>query len=125
MDVSAVQLDARAEGLQPLKVQRDGPVANVAAAGQADLCPPPLGQQRPHDTDAGAHLANEVVLCVAVHLVLDADPDVALFLVDDGTAELFEQVGQVLGVGEGGDALEQCLALGEDRGGHDGQGGVF
>jgi hypothetical protein len=81
-------------------VEADGAVADVAAAGEADLGLAALGEERAHDADAGAHLADEFVFGVAVHLVFDFEMEAALFVAPNVDAELFEEEGQVLDVFE-------------------------
>ena len=74
LHVAALDDDLRAQRLEAFQVEVDGPRADDAAAGQRDggLLQP--AQQRPHDADGAAHLADQIVVARAFDLAgLDAD----------------------------------------------------
>ena len=61
LDVAVLEVDGRAELLEPVDVKVDGPRADGTAAGQGDDGLPVAGQERAQDEDGGPHRPDQLV----------------------------------------------------------------
>jgi hypothetical protein len=105
-------------------VEVDRAQAEVAAARHRDRAAAAPRDQRPEDREAGTHLLDDAVRRLERGVVLDLDPQVPagpLHL----AAELLEELDHGPDVAEVRDPLDDGLALAQQGGGEDGQGGVL
>ncbi len=127
-DVAVILRDLRAETFESLDVQVDGAGANGAAAGKRDAGVSAAGDERAEDQRGGAHGLDEFVGgfrgvelgAVDGGAVLGAS--VAEF---DLGAHRGEKVARGLDVADLGNVFEDDGLVGEERGGHAGERGIF
>ena len=114
-----------AEAVEAVGVDVELALADPVAAGAA-MGVAMAGQQRADDEGGGAQAQGQLVGHAAAVDGLSADPEGAGDAVplDLGT-ERAEDSGQILDVGDVGDALEEHRLIGQQRRGHAGQGGVL
>jgi len=130
-DVAPLEMDRGTERLQTPQMQIDGPLADRAAPGHGDAGPASSGEERPEHADAGPHRPDDVVAGMARDGVDDAEAQSArpfgigireLLGLD---AEFAEQAPHVADVPQVGHLTEDHGLVGEQRGCHEGQGGVL
>ena len=119
------RLDAvhRAEALEAFEVQVNRAVADDAAAGQRDgglLFAP---EQRAEHADGRAHFADDLVRSFGDDFLRLHRDRAARPL--DLRAEVREDLQHVMDVAQVGDVVDDARLLGQQRGGEDGQRGVF
>ena len=136
-DVAVFGAEIGPELLQAADVQIDRPVADGAAAGNADDRLAALGQQRPQHADAGPHRFDDVVAGLARRFVLNLDIQRAVqrrarrfaglrrLMAIDVAAQLADELGHRIDVAKARDALEGGFALGHEARGHDRQRAVL
>ena len=109
-------------------LEHDGPAPATAVVVDELAHPAARGLQREPDDPArapAAHLAHQLVLGVAVHLIRDVQAQVAVDFAARLDAELVQHQTHVLDVGELRNAFQNGLAFDHQGRRHDRQGGVL
>ena len=122
-DVAALQLEDRAHLLQALQMHVHGPGADGAAAGQGHAGAAQAGQERPQAQDRGAHGADQVVGGLGLEVAgLEIDLPFRVF---GRAAQKLQQLQGGADVAQVRHVGQAHLAVDEDGGQQDGQGGVL
>ena len=122
--VLADTVDGGAHRHEPVEVHADRTLADDIAAGGREGGEAVAGEQGTHHLEGGAVLGDELDGRLKCAHARRGDLDAVTFGALDGGAEVDEQAGQGIDVGDGGDVVEDDRLLGEERGAHGGEGGI-
>ena len=120
-DVAPFDADLGPERPQPLEMQVDRPIADVAAAGKRDAGFAPLGQQRPQHAETGPHPADKLVIGDVRSSIDDAQRQLVAAAARDAGPQRFEQGRQRVDVDQAGHAVKDRFAVGGQSRRHQGQ----
>ena len=130
MDVTALDREIGPQSRQPLQVQVNRAIANVAASRQRNTGPAATGQQRTEDADRRPHPSDEFVVGNA-GLVIDhfefegSGVGIRAFQPLDPHPQRPQQMGERLHIDQFGHALQPGHAIGQEGTGHDRKSGIL
>ena len=122
-DVAAFDDDLCTQCLEPFQMKIDGPRANDASAGQRDGRFVQTAEQRSHDANRAAHLANQIVIAVRLDLRGLHGHGVALHL--HLGAQRFQDLPHELHIAQVRHVVDGARLGGEQRRRQNGQDGIF
>ena len=123
VNVAAFDRDPGSERFKTFQMEVDGSRADDAAAGQGNRGLLEPREQRAHDADRAAHLADQIVVARSLNLAgMDAKRVALLFYLG---AEPGEDLAHELHVAQVGHAADDARLAGQQRRRHDRQHGVL
>ena len=117
-------VDGGAHGFEAVEVDGDGALADDIAAGGREGGKTVAGEQGAHHLEGGAVLGDKADGGLKGPHLRCVDLDTVRVGTLDGRAEVREQVGEGVDVGNGGDVLEDDGLIGKESGAHGGEGGI-
>ena len=124
-DIAALDADFGPERSKSLEMQVDGPIADVAAAGERDARFSSFGQQGPQHAEAGPHAADQLVIGDMRPFIDDAERQLVVAAACDSHPQRFEQGRQRVDVDQPRNPAEDRFPVGGQGRRHQGQGRVL